>query len=433
MHIASTESELRQLYRELDYLWRPSMIQERVEGRGRGLFALMDHGTPVALFAHERLREKPPCGGVSVLRQSIALSEPMTDYALRLLRHVRWHGVAMVEFKWDERTETPVLMEVNGRFWGSVQLAIDAGVNFPLLLYQMATGQPMRPTANQYRIGARSRWLLGDLDQLLVRLWKSDEALHLPAGYPSRLRSLAEFCRFVQPGMRYEMLRSGDPGPFLHELRQFVADLTHNLQAKMRRRQQGRSGGGTLCGPDEGPGGSRPRRLSYGALGSDVSQELLRAPVRRVLIVCKGNICRSPLAESYMKMRLTEQNRSVEVSSAGLETSPGKAAHPLARLVAQRDGVSLNGHTTTPLKRELVAKADIVLVMEARHLEALARTYPEAAGKVVSLGRFNGNGRTEIFDPFGGTLKDFEACYGTIRECCDNFLYAFALVTSGNL
>jgi predicted ATP-grasp superfamily ATP-dependent carboligase len=209
----------------IDYLCHPSLIQRRVEGEGQGVFALMNHGQPVALFAHRRLREKPPSGGVSVLRESIALPQPMTQYAMRLLQHVGWHGVAMVEFKVDRQTGVPFLMEVNGRFWGSLQLALDAGLNFPLLLYRMACGGDVNLAAAGYKVGVKSRWLLGDLDHLLLRLFKSDAALSLPPDSPTKLKTLIDFCRFFQRNTRYEVNRFDDPNPFYYELRQYLACL----------------------------------------------------------------------------------------------------------------------------------------------------------------------------------------------------------------
>lgn len=225
VHYAASSAELHRLYREVHYLRQPSLIQHRVEGEGQAVFALMDHGKPVALFAHRRLREKPPSGGVSVLRESIALPQPMTDYALRLLEHVGWHGVAMVEFKVDRPTGLPLLLEVNGRFWGSLQLALDAGVNFPYLLCHMATGGAMKVPVDRYRVGVKSRWLLGDLDHLLLRLMRSDRALQLPPGSPSKWQCFLAFCRVMQRGMHYEVERLEDPGPSWCELRQYFSSL----------------------------------------------------------------------------------------------------------------------------------------------------------------------------------------------------------------
>jgi predicted ATP-grasp superfamily ATP-dependent carboligase len=95
-------------------------------------------------------------------------------YAQALLDELRWQGVAMVEFKMDQASQTLKLMEINGRFWGSLQLAIDAGVDFPFLLLRTMADEPVEPIGT-YRIGVKSRWFLGDLDALLMRLFKRRE------------------------------------------------------------------------------------------------------------------------------------------------------------------------------------------------------------------------------------------------------------------
>ena len=120
----------------------------------------------------------------------------------------------MVEYKVDERL-APYLMEINGRFWGSLQLALDAGVDFPNL-HRCAEGWPPAAPA-PYTVGVRSRWWWGDVDQLLQRLRRSSEQLGLPEGSPGRLQSLAEFMNVLRVGDRNEVLRLNDPAPFLHE------------------------------------------------------------------------------------------------------------------------------------------------------------------------------------------------------------------------
>jgi predicted ATP-grasp superfamily ATP-dependent carboligase len=221
---AQNEAELRALYARQEYLRGPSLIQNRVVGEGQGIFVLMKDGVPLAMFAHRRLREKPPSGGVSVLRESIPLNKALVDPALRLLQHVRWHGVAMVEFKVDHATKRPLLMEINGRFWGSLQLAIDAGMNFPLLLFQMAAGKVVSLPDNSYRCGVKSRWLLGDLDHLLMRVLKSESSLNLPPGHPSRWKCVVDFLRgFI--GTRHEIERLQDPGPWRYDWKKYASSL----------------------------------------------------------------------------------------------------------------------------------------------------------------------------------------------------------------
>ena len=219
---AASREELLGLYRDKPYLQQPSLIQQRVIGEGQGLFVLMQEGVPLGMFAHRRLRERPPSGGVSVLRESIALPKAMVEATLKLLQRVKWHGVAMVEFKVDAASQRPLLMEINGRFWGSLQLAVDAGVNFPFLLLTMAMGQCERVPENGYRVGVKSRWLLGDLDQLSMRMRKSDRALNLPPGAPSKFQTLLSFCRFFERDMFYEVEQIDDPAPSRFEIMRYL-------------------------------------------------------------------------------------------------------------------------------------------------------------------------------------------------------------------
>jgi len=138
---AYSRGELEQIYRDDPVLARrPSLVQQRIVGPGVGVFVLFDRGTLVADFAHRRLREKPPAGGTSVLSESAPVDADLREQAIRLLAPLEWHGVAMLEYKQDQTTGDFVLMEINGRFWGSLQLAIDAGVDFPFLAFQLATG-----------------------------------------------------------------------------------------------------------------------------------------------------------------------------------------------------------------------------------------------------------------------------------------------------
>jgi predicted ATP-grasp superfamily ATP-dependent carboligase len=226
VHYAHCDADLLDLYRQAEYLKRyPSMIQERIVGPGIGIFVLCDHGELRAAFAHRRVREKPPSGGASVLCESIALDPELLDQAMRVLRPLRWHGVAMMEFKQDRRTGRSFLMEVNGRFWGSLQLAVQAGVDFPYLSYLMALGRPL-PITTAYRVGIRSRWLLGDLDHLIMRLFHSDSDQHLPEGAPSRVRALFNFLQPIGPGLYYDVISRDDLRPFVHEVHQYARHLS---------------------------------------------------------------------------------------------------------------------------------------------------------------------------------------------------------------
>jgi len=212
---ASSGAELRRRLAALPAAAYPVLLQQRIVGPGSGVFILVWDGELVASFAHRRVREKPPAGGVSVYSESIAANPTLVDSGLRLLREVGWHGVAMLEFKTDRRTGQPYLMEINGRLWGSLQLAVDAGVDFPALLVGCALGD--KPVAAAYRIGVRNRWWWGDVDHVLARLRRSSTELGLPPDAPSRWRVLRDFLRLWWPGDRSEILRLTDPKPFVRE------------------------------------------------------------------------------------------------------------------------------------------------------------------------------------------------------------------------
>jgi predicted ATP-grasp superfamily ATP-dependent carboligase len=202
----------------------PLLIQERIVGPGTGIFLLVWGGRLVAAFAHRRVREKPPAGGVSVVCESVALDLELLARSEALLRCFDWSGVAMIEYKRDAATAEAVLMEINGRFWGSLQLAVDAGVDFPRLLLECALGGTPAPAVD-YRVGIRNRWWWGDADHLLARLRRSATALNLPPGSPGRLHAALDFLLTGFGGAGGQVFQADDAGPARRELRDRVREL----------------------------------------------------------------------------------------------------------------------------------------------------------------------------------------------------------------
>lgn len=194
----------------------PCLVQRFIPGRGAGIFALYSETGPVAWFAHKRIREKPPTGGVSVLCESVPIDPLMQTAAMKLLSAVGWVGVAMVEFRVTDDGK-PYLMEVNGRFWGSLQLAIDCGIDFPWLLYRVVHGLPVDAPA-PYAHGRRLRWLLGDLDSLGLELRRTSSR--------SKASAVGAFLRsFLDPLCRQETFRVSDPSPGIREAFQWIKEL----------------------------------------------------------------------------------------------------------------------------------------------------------------------------------------------------------------
>lgn len=226
---ATRGDALRAVLESMDPAAFPLLLQERIRGPGVGLFLLRWGGATRAVFAHRRLREKPPRGGVSVYRESVTAPPELVQGSERLLEAYDWTGVAMVEFKVADETHVPYLMEVNPRFWGSLQLAIDAGVDFPRLLVEAALGAPPHSPPS-YRMGVRTRWLWGDVDHLLARL-KGAESYDRRGRSADRIRAVAEFLKLWRPGDHYEVLQLNDPSPFARETARWVSSAWRSSPA----------------------------------------------------------------------------------------------------------------------------------------------------------------------------------------------------------
>jgi predicted ATP-grasp superfamily ATP-dependent carboligase len=207
----------------------PLILQEWIVGPGQGIFCCYHNSQLIAQFSHTRLREKPPWGGVSVLSESAPMCPRTLDYAQRLLGELGWEGVAMVEFKRDTRCNISKLMEINGRFWGSLQLAIDAGVDFPRILVETTEGRAPTPVT-KYRIGVQSRWFWGDVDALLVRLLTSEVGPVLE-DKPGKLACFLEFWKLWGANLRYENPRLSDLRPWLHETAHWIKRSATRLSA----------------------------------------------------------------------------------------------------------------------------------------------------------------------------------------------------------
>jgi predicted ATP-grasp superfamily ATP-dependent carboligase len=203
------------------------LVQEFAPGVGVCVSAVFRDGDPVAMLAYLRARNYPLSGGVSTIRKTIALDERLKAYVTALLGELRWHGVAMVEFKYQEPADSYTLMEINGRFQASVALSLDAGINLPYLTACVHTGRPVQGPAS-YRIGVEERWLKGDLLALREHLMrKAPDTTRLRAMHdlPSKRRAFWQFLRDFRPRMRYDEFKAYDWKPGVVEAAAIGATL----------------------------------------------------------------------------------------------------------------------------------------------------------------------------------------------------------------
>jgi predicted ATP-grasp superfamily ATP-dependent carboligase len=205
------------------------LVQEYCPGRGLGQFFLCQEGEALLRFQHERINEWPPEGGTSTLCRSLPLTWHRDCLARSeaLLRELAWTGVAMVEYRYHEATGDYWLMEINGRFWGSLPLAEAAGMHFAADCVR-AIGRGEEVVQREYP-SLRCRYLLPDTKRLLRVLFRA-AAIADPAVRFSRWRAVSSYLlRFLDPGCRYFVLQLSDPRPWLVD---FL-----NVSGKLLRRQ----------------------------------------------------------------------------------------------------------------------------------------------------------------------------------------------------
>ncbi|NVM74434.1 peptidoglycan/LPS O-acetylase OafA/YrhL/predicted ATP-grasp superfamily ATP-dependent carboligase [Duganella sp. SG902] len=204
-------------------LGRYPMVQEYCAGHGLGQFVLMKDGKALYQFQHQRLHEWPPEGGTSTLCVSLPPERhaELMRRSVALLRELAWEGVAMVEYRYDSATGRAALMEVNGRFWGSLPLACQSGAHFPWYCYQ-AYGLGREVAATPYAANVRCRYMTAETKRLLrVLSWRE------LAGY---------LLEFVRPRSGYFVFDWRDPMPLWRDLRHSVLQRVreHRYLAKAK-------------------------------------------------------------------------------------------------------------------------------------------------------------------------------------------------------
>ncbi|MBX6419680.1 MAG: low molecular weight phosphotyrosine protein phosphatase [Nevskia sp.] len=138
---------------------------------------------------------------------------------------------------------------------------------------------------------------------------------------------------------------------------------------------------------------------------------------RRILVVCTGNICRSPMAEALLRERL--RGDGVEVHSAGVAALVDRPADPLAQQVMAAHGHDISAHRARQATQAMLKSMDLILALEQFHDDWIRTRYPQFHGRVHKLSRWRGN--ADIADPYGGSRSAFEQAYEEIESCVEDW------------
>ncbi len=133
----------------------------------------------------------------------------------------------------------------------------------------------------------------------------------------------------------------------------------------------------------------------------------------RILVLCTGNICRSPVAEALLRQRFPGR----QIDSAGLGALVGEGAEPTARELAEREGLDLSAHVARQVDVGMLQSADLILVMSDGQRRAVTELYPAASGKTMLVTRWTGEG--EVPDPYRKSRSAFEHVHRLLTQAAD--------------
>ena len=371
----------------------PVLLQEYFAGDGVGIELIADRGELQYSFQHRRLHEVPLTGGGSSLRISEEPHPDLVDAASKLMRALRWHGVAMVEFKRNPASGAFRLMEINGRFWGSLPLAVAAGADFPAMLHALMTTGAVG-TWPAARAGIVGRQLARDLDWLehVMRRNAPARLVQLPSAGQVLRDSLLVFSR----RHRFDVQDWRDPWPGLVDLARIMGGQWRRVAGKLAQR----------------------RRLRHeGRQAAALRQRWATAPTPpRVLFLCYGNINRSALAQAHAQAHLPAPAR---FQSAGFHAPQGRPADPVMVEVARGLGLALGNWQSRTLSAEMVQSADLILAMEVTHLDRLLHDHPEARTRACLLDGMAP--AAEIPDPYGQARAVYDQVARRVCQAVDDW------------
>jgi len=201
------------------------LVQEFVPGTGVGFSSFAVGGELYAPFEWVRVREVDPRGSGSSARKSVSLSPEILEFSCSLIGRVGFQGICMVEFKRHHTMGRPVLMEINGRPWGSLQLPIESGIDYPRFLVDWYLEGKLPPVEIAYKTPILLRRMVGELSHLENILKGTPKGWPIP--YPGIVATLARISVPWYPGMRYDDLWFSDPRPGL-------SGLSHWLRSRLR-------------------------------------------------------------------------------------------------------------------------------------------------------------------------------------------------------
>lgn len=393
VEIVYNENDLEEIFSEnlhkIDYL-----LQEKVKGIGVGYECLAENGEIVNFFAHKRIHE-PFNGGGSSYRKSISKNKEIYSKFEKLVNLIRWNGPMMLEFKYDQINKKYYVMELNGRYWGSLPLVINAKMNLPFNHIKMLLNEK-NFYSNSYILNIRQRHLLKDVKYIVgILFYKKNVRLFIKEIF-ELLKSLFDKNHFFDLEDKKDFL------PAIYSYFYFFKMLLNKLLKKIK--------------------------IFYFKIKCSFGKFRLRKiladrNINKILFICKGNINRSPFAEQYLKKKSKEKNLNIQILSAGYIFNIKRKSPPIAIKAAKSFGVNLTNHYSKLLDETMIKESDLIFIMDIENYYYMKEKYPMYLNKVFLLAKFLN--KCEIKDPYKQDLKFYKNVYLEIVNSINIFIEGF--------
>jgi len=348
----------------------PILLQEPVEGFGIGFNFLARNGDVIAFYMHERIHE-PTGGGESSYRKTLIDDRyHVVEQSKELIRKIGWHGVGMIEFKVHEGNA--YIMELNGRFWGSIELGLFAGMELPY--WQIAYNYENTMLPSQ---------IVSCTKEVFARNFRNDLLNVLKA---KSIKRVGIWMKTI-PGMLRKKDKIED---------NLFADPVFRLLTWTE-----------LAGKFIGNKWSSVKRIFSSGKHAVNSQGI---NLKSAIFICEGNICRSPFAEKYLKAARPE----LSITSCGMQFQSSKMSPLNAVEAARKFDVDVSLHLSRYIGDADLNNPDMIFIMDKINHQKIRRTYPQIMDKVFLLDENGG-----IADPYGKEFNDYIQCYTKIKANID--------------
>ncbi|GMM68918.1 hypothetical protein MTsDn1_22130 [Alteromonas sp. MTD1] len=370
------------------------LIEEYFEGVGQGISVFSCQGVIQYMFAHTRVNE-PRTGGGSSYRKAIPIDPSMAKACEAICRATSYDGVGMFEFKYNKTTNDWILVEVNARFWGSLPLALHAGVDFPrhYAEYLLGTYEVKTSYCAEYKIGALARSFSNDVYDIRAEMQHVAELEGKISAITGAIKRLSAFSR-VLGNEKIDSYDKDDKLPFYNEFKQLASSTFLNKLA------------GKLPFNHDPEVLRRLHRLMYVTEGKG-----------KIIFVCYGNIMRSPLAAEFSKIFVQNTELNFTVESFGFHLNENRTSPKICQSVAASLGIDLAAHRSRRLLQKHISDKDIIFIFDHHNQETLDKFYD--AENVFNLAEFIplGMGKYRaIDDPYGHGEEAVHKCYSLIIE-----------------